>query len=207
MPVEVMAARGVDTLRFGPMRPVGFRDNNGEKPYAVVQLRRENVAGDMFNIVGFQTNLTFPEQKRVFSLIPALKNAEFMRYGVMHRNSFINAPKVINGYFRLKDNSPTFIAGQLSGVEGYVESIASGLMCGINAARLVEGKELIKLPSTTIIGALCRYLESDNADFQPMNANFGILPPLENKTRDKEKNKLLYSDRSLKDLEKVCSYI
>lgn len=207
MPVEVMAARGVDTLRFGPMRPVGFRDNNGEKPYAVVQLRRENVAGDMFNIVGFQTNLTFSEQKRVFSLIPALKNAEFMRYGVMHRNSFINAPKVINGYFRLKDNSPTFIAGQLSGVEGYVESIASGLMCGINAARLVEGEELIKLPSTTIIGALCRYLESDNADFQPMNANFGILPPLENKTRDKAKNKLLYSDRSLKDLEKVCSYI
>ena len=207
MPVEVMAARGVDTLRFGPMRPVGFRDNNGEKPYAVVQLRRENVAGDMFNIVGFQTNLTFPEQKRVFSLIPALKNAEFMRYGVMHRNSFINAPKVINGYFRLKDNSPAFIAGQLSGVEGYVESIASGLMCGINAARLVEGKELIKLPATTIIGALCRYLESENADFQPMNANFGILPPLENKTRDKAKNKLLYSDRSLKDLEKVCSYI
>ena len=207
MPMEVMAARGVDTLRFGPMRPVGFRDNNGEKPYAVVQLRRENVAGDMFNIVGFQTNLTFPEQKRVFSLIPALKNAEFMRYGVMHRNSFINAPKVINGYFRLKDNSPAFIAGQLSGVEGYVESIASGLMCGINAARLVEGKELIKLPSTTIIGALCRYLESENADFQPMNANFGILPPLENKTRDKAKNKLLYSDRSLKDLEKVCSYI
>ena len=207
MPVEVMAARGVDTLRFGPMRPVGFRDNNGEKPYAVVQLRRENVAGDMFNIVGFQTNLTFPEQKRVFSLIPALKNAEFMRYGVMHRNSFINAPKVINGYFRLKDNSPTFIAGQLCGVEGYVESIASGLMCGINAARLVEGEELIKLPSTTIIGALCRYLESDNADFQPMNANFGILPPLENKTRAKAKNKLLYSDRSLKDLEKVCSYI
>lgn len=207
MPVEVMAVRGVDTLRFGPMRPVGFRDNNGEKPYAVVQLRRENVAGDMFNIVGFQTNLTFPEQKRVFSLIPALKNAEFMRYGVMHRNSFINAPKVINGYFRLKDNSPAFIAGQLSGVEGYVESIASGLMCGINAARLVEGKELIKLPSTTIIGALCRYLESENADFQPMNANFGILPPLENKTRDKAKNKLLYSDRSLKDLEKVCSYI
>lgn len=207
MPVEVMAARGVDTLRFGPMRPVGFRDNNGEKPYAVVQLRRENVAGDMFNIVGFQTNLTFPEQKRVFSLIPALKNAEFMRYGVMHRNSFINAPKVINGCFQLQDNPSTFIAGQLSGVEGYVESIASGLMCGINAARLVEGKELIKLPSTTIIGALCRYLESENADFQPMNANFGILPPLENKTRDKAKNKLLYSDRSLKDLEKVCSYI
>lgn len=207
MPVEVMAARGVDTLRFGPMRPVGFRDNNGEKPYAVVQLRHENVVGDMFNIVGFQTNLTFPEQKRVFSLIPALKNAEFMRYGVMHRNSFINAPKVINGCFQLKDNPSTFIAGQLSGVEGYVESIASGLMCGINAASLALGEELLQLPGTTIIGALCRYLESENADFQPMNANFGILPPLENKTRDKAKNKLLYSDRSLKDLEKVCSYI
>lgn len=207
MPVEVMAARGVDTLRFGPMRPVGFRDNNGEKPYAVVQLRHENVVGDMFNIVGFQTNLTFPEQKRVFSLIPALKNAEFMRYGVMHRNSFINAPKVINGCFQLKDNPSTFIAGQLSGVEGYVESIASGLMCGINAARLALGEELLQLPGTTIIGALCRYLESENADFQPMNANFGILPPLENKTRDKAKNKLLYGDRSLKDLEKVCSYI
>lgn len=207
MPVEVMASRGVDTLRFGPMRPVGFRDNNGEKPYAVVQLRRENVAGDMFNIVGFQTNLTFPEQKRVFSLIPALKNAEFMRYGVMHRNSFINAPKVINGCFQLKDNPSAFIAGQLSGVEGYVESIASGLMCGINAARLACGEELLKLPSTTIIGALCRYLESENSDFQPMNANFGILPPLENKTRDKAVNKLLYGDRSLKDLEKVCSYI
>lgn len=207
MPVEVMAARGVDTLRFGPMRPVGFRDNNGEKPYAVVQLRRENVAGDMFNIVGFQTNLTFPEQKRVFSLIPALKNAEFMRYGVMHRNSFINAPKVINGCFQLKDNPSAFIAGQLSGVEGYVESIASGLMCGINAARLACGKEPLQLPSTTIIGTLCRYLESENSDFQPMNANFGILPPLENKTRDKAVNKLLYGDRSLKDLEKVCSYI
>ncbi len=207
MPVEVMASRGVDTLRFGPMRPVGFRDNNGEKPYAVVQLRRENVAGDMFNIVGFQTNLTFPEQKRVFSLIPALKNAEFMRYGVMHRNSFINAPKVINGCFQLKDNPSTFIAGQLSGVEGYVESIASGLMCGINAARLALGEKLLQLPGTTIIGALCRYLESENADFQPMNANFGILPPLENKTRDKARNKLLYGDRSLKDLEKVCSYI
>ena len=207
MPVEVMAARGVDPLRFGPMRPVGFRDNNGEKPYAVVQLRHENVVGDMFNIVGFQTNLTFPEQKRVFSLIPALKNAEFMRYGVMHRNSFINAPKVINGCFQLKDNPSTFIAGQLSGVEGYVESIASGLMCGINAASLALGEELLQLPGTTIIGALCRYLESENADFQPMNANFGILPPLENKTRDKAKNKLLYGDRSLKDLEKVCSYI
>ncbi len=207
MPVEVMAARGVDTLRFGPMRPVGFKTDSGEKPYAVLQLRRENAAGDMFNLVGFQTNLTFPEQKRVFSLIPALKNAEFLRYGVMHRNSFINAPKTINAYFQVKSIPKTFIAGQLSGVEGYVESIASGLMCGINAAKSLDCEPLVRLPATTIIGALCGYLESENADFQPMNANFGILPPLENKTRDKAKNKLLYGERSLKDLEKVIGYV
>lgn len=207
MPVEIMAARGVDTLRFGPLRPVGFFGRNGEKPYAVLQLRRENAEGDMFNLVGFQTNLTFPEQKRVFSLIPALKNAEFLRYGVMHRNSFINAPKTINAYFQVKNRPKTFIAGQLSGVEGYVESIASGLMCGINAERLLSAKPLIRLPKTTIIGALSSYLESENEDFQPMNANFGILPPLENKTRDKVKNKLLYGDRSLKDLEKTILYV
>ena len=207
MPVEIMAARGVDTLRFGPLRPVGFFGRNGEKPYAVLQLRRENAEGDMFNLVGFQTNLTFPEQKRVFSLIPALKNAEFLRYGVMHRNSFINAPKTINAYFQVKNRPKTFIAGQLSGVEGYVESIASGLMCGINAERLFSGKPLVRLPKTTIIGALSSYLESENEDFQPMNANFGILPPLENKTRDKVKNKLLYGDRSLKDLEKTILYV
>ena len=207
MPVEIMAARGVDTLRFGPLRPVGFFGRNGEKPYAVLQLRRENAEGDMFNLVGFQTNLTFPEQKRVFSLIPALKNAEFLRYGVMHRNSFINAPKTLNAYFQVKNRPNTFIAGQLSGVEGYVESIASGLMCGINAERLLSAKPLIRLPKTTMIGALSSYLESENEDFQPMNANFGILPPLENKTRDKAKNKLLYGDRSLKDLEKTVLYV
>ena len=207
MPVEIMAARGVDTLRFGPLRPVGFFGRNGEKPYAVLQLRRENAEGDMFNLVGFQTNLTFPEQKRVFSLIPALKNAEFLRYGVMHRNSFINAPKTINAFFQVKNRPKTFIAGQLSGVEGYVESIASGLMCGINAERLLSEKPLLRLPKTTIIGALSSYLESENEDFQPMNANFGILPPLENKTRDKAKNKLLYGDRSLKDLEKTILYV
>ena len=207
MPVEIMAARGVDTLRFGPLRPVGFFGRNGEKPYAVLQLRRENAEGDMFNLVGFQTNLTFPEQKRVFSLIPALKNAEFLRYGVMHRNSFINAPKTINAFFQVKNRPKTFIAGQLSGVEGYVESIASGLMCGINAERLLSEKPLLRLPKTTIIGALSSYLESENEDFQPMNANFGILPPLENKTRDKAKNKLLYGDRSLKDLEKSILYV
>ena len=206
MPVEIMAKRGFDTLRFGPLRPVGF-SFNGTKPYAVVQLRKENAAGEMYNIVGFQTNLKFSEQKRVFGMIPALKNAEFLRYGVMHRNSFIDAPKVINRHFQVKKLPKTFIAGQLSGVEGYVESIASGLMCGINAATVCSGKIMPEFPPTTIMGALAAYLERENASFQPMNANFGILPPLENKTRDKAENKRLYAERSMKDLEKICALI
>lgn len=206
MPVEIMAKRGFDTLRFGPLRPVGF-SFNGTKPYAVVQLRKENAAGEMYNIVGFQTNLKFSEQKRVFGMIPALKNAEFLRYGVMHRNSFIDAPKVINRHFQVKKLPKTFIAGQLSGVEGYVESIASGLMCGINAAAVCSGKIMPEFPPTTIMGALAAYLERENASFQPMNANFGILPPLENKTRDKAENKRLYAERSMKDLEKICALI
>lgn len=206
MPVEIMAKRGFDTLRFGPLRPVGF-SFNGTKPYAVVQLRKENAAGEMYNIVGFQTNLKFSEQKRVFGMIPALKNAEFLRYGVMHRNSFIDAPKVINRHFQVKKLPKTFIAGQLSGVEGYVESIASGLMCGINAAAVCSGKIMPEFPPTTIMGALAAYLERENASFQPMNANFGILPPLENKTRDKAENKRLYAERSTKDLEKICALI
>lgn len=206
MPVEIMAKRGFDTLRFGPLRPVGF-SFNGTKPYAVVQLRKENAAGEMYNIVGFQTNLKFSEQKRVFGMIPALKNAEFLRYGVMHRNSFIDAPKVINRHFQVNKLPKTFIAGQLSGVEGYVESIASGLMCGINAAAVCSGKIMPEFPPTTIMGALAAYLERENASFQPMNANFGILPPLENKTRDKAENKRLYAERSMKDLEKICALI
>lgn len=206
MPVEIMAKRGFDTLRFGPLRPVGF-SFNGTKPYAVVQLRKENAAGEMYNIVGFQTNLKFSEQKRVFGMIPALKNAEFLRYGVMHRNSFIDAPKVINRHFQVKKLPKTFIAGQLSGVEGYVESIASGLMCGINAAAVCSGKIMPEFPPTTIMGALAAYLERENASFQPMNANFGILPPLENKTRDKAENKRLYAERSMKDLEKIYALI
>lgn len=206
MPVEIMAKRGFDTLRFGPLRPVGF-SFNGTKPYAVVQLRKENAAGEMYNIVGFQTNLKFSEQKRVFGMIPALKNAEFLRYGVMHRNSFIDAPKVINRHFQVKKLPKTFIAGQLSGVEGYVESIASGLMCGINAAAVCSGRIMPEFPPTTIMGALAAYLERENASFQPMNANFGILPPLENKTRDKSENKRLYAERSMKDLEKICALI
>ena len=206
MPVEIMAKRGFDTLRFGPLRPVGF-SFNGTKPYAVVQLRKEKAAGEMYNIVGFQTNLKFSEQKRVFGMIPALKNAEFLRYGVMHRNSFIDAPKVINRHFQVKKLPKTFIAGQLSGVEGYVESIASGLMCGINAAAVCSGKIMPEFPPTTIMGALAAYLERENVSFQPMNANFGILPPLENKTRDKAENKRLYAERSMKDLEKICALI
>ncbi len=200
MPVEIMAKRGFDTLRFGPMRPIGFKDENGKRPFAVVQLRRENVEGNMFNIVGFQTNLKFGEQKRVFGLIPALKNAEFLRYGVMHRNIYVNAPTTIDRHFVVKRYPKTLIAGQLSGVEGYVESIMSGLVCGINAACMLCGKPFVEFPSETIIGSLCSYLERENVDFQPMNANFGILPQLLERTRDKSKNKQLYSERSLKAL-------
>lgn len=207
MPVEIMAKRGFDTLRFGPMRPVGFKDENGNRPFAVVQLRRENAEGDMFNIVGFQTNLKFGEQKRVFGLIPALKNAEFLRYGVMHKNIYINAPVTIDRHFVVKRYPKTLIAGQLSGVEGYVESIMSGLVCGINAACILYNKPFIEFPLTTIIGSLCAYLERENVNFQPMNANFGILPPLEERTRDKSKNKQLYAERSLKALQNIICLI
>ena len=207
MPVEIMASRGYDTLRFGPLRPVGFRYENGKRPCAVVQLRRENVSGDMYNIVGFQTNLKFDEQKRVFSIIPALKNAEFLRYGVMHRNSFINAPSVITKHFSTLKYPLTFIAGQLSGVEGYVESIMSGLVCGINAVRAYRKQEYPTYPITTITGALSQYLETENAKFQPMNANFGILPDLGRIIKDKTQKKTEYSLRSLSDLESILSCI
>lgn len=200
MPVEIMAKRGVDTLRFGPLRPVGFRDNAGVRPYAVVQLRRENTAGESFNIVGFQTNLKFKEQERVFRMIPALKNAEFLRYGVMHRNTFVNAPKTINRHFATLNYPDVYIAGQLSGVEGYVESIMSGLVAAKSVIASIDGKPLPEFPRTTIIGALCDYLETPNSSFQPMNANFGLLPPPEEKIKDKTAKKLYYSEKSLKDL-------
>ncbi len=205
MPIEVMAKRGFDTLCYGPLRPVGFRYQDGKRPFAVVQLRRENARGDMYNIVGFQTNLLFGEQKRVFSLIPALKNAEFLRYGVMHRNTFLNAPEVIDKHFSVKKYPQLFIAGQLSGVEGYVESIMSGLVCGINCARLLSGQPFIDFPITTITGALSDYLQTPNSNFQPMNANFGILPDLGDKIKDKTMKKLMYSDRSLKDLKNMLN--
>lgn len=200
MPVEIMAKRGADTLRFGPLRPVGFRDEAGVRPYAVVQLRRENTAGEAFNIVGFQTNLKFKEQERVFRMIPALAGAEFLRYGVMHRNTFINAPKTIDRHFATLAYPDVYIAGQLSGVEGYVESIMSGLVAARSIIARLDGKPQPEYPRTTVIGALCAYLETPNAAFQPMNANFGLLPPCTEKIKDKTAKKLYYSEKSLKDL-------
>ncbi len=200
MPVEIMAKRGKDTLLFGPLRPVGFFDENGKRHYGVVQLRRENTEGSAFNIVGFQTNLKFSEQKRVFSLIPALKNAEYLRYGVMHRNTFINAPKTINRHFQCHKYPKTFIAGQLSGVEGYVESIMSGLLAADALYETMNGREPIDLPLDTICGALSAYLERENENFQPMNANFGLLPPPEHRIKDKTAKKTYLSEKSVKSL-------
>ena len=203
MPVEVMASRGADTLRFGPLRPVGLLDNDGKRPFAVVQLRRENLEGEMYNLVGFQTNLTFPEQKRVFSMIPALKDAEFIKYGVMHRNTYINSPKHLNSDFSMKKYNNIFFAGQISGVEGYVESVMSGLISGISMARHLMNKEKINFNNLTITGALCNYISSENVDFQPMNANFGILTPHETLIKDKQKRKEAYGERAIKEMAKI----
>ncbi len=200
MPIEVLAKRGEDSIRFGPLKPVGLRDpKTGHRPWAVVQLRRENADGTLYNLVGFQTNLKFPEQNRVFSLIPALKNAEFMRYGVMHRNSFINSPKLLDNDLSLKKYPNIFFAGQLSGVEGYMESAASGIIAGINAVRRLKGEEPLVLPKFTMIGALLGYITDQTVEnFQPMGANFGILPPLEEKIRDKRERYMALAQRSLK---------
>lgn len=203
MPVEVMASRGVDTLRYGPLRPVGLLDNEGKRPFAVVQLRRENLEGELYNLVGFQTNLTFPEQKRVFSMIPALENAEFIKYGVMHRNTYINAPKHLNSDFSLKKYENIYFAGQISGVEGYVESIMSGLIAGLSLARKLEGKDKIMFNNLTITGALCNYISAENVDFQPMNANFGILTPLDELIKDKQKRKEAYGIRAINEMSKI----
>ena len=203
MPIEIMAKRGIDAIRFGPLKPVGLRHPETlEKPYAVVQLRKENNNATMFNMVGFQTNLKFGEQKRVFSMIPGLKNAEFLKYGVMHTNNYINFPKCLDVYSRLKIDNNIFIAGQLSGVEGYVESIGSGLYCAINVARMIEGKELIKFSADTIIGGLYNYLINANTDnFQPINANFGILNPIN--VKDKQQRNIEYRLRSLQEIDKI----
>lgn len=202
MPIEVMASRGKDTMRFGPLKPVGLRDpKTGHRPWAVLQLRKENAAGTMFNLVGFQTNLKFPEQKRVFSMIPALKNAEFLRYGVMHRNTFIDSPRLLKGDFSFRERSNLFFAGQITGVEGYMESASSGIMAGLNMARYLKGKETLILPGTSMIGALQRYISDDSVkNFQPMGANFGVLPPIEPKIRDKQQRYAALSLRGLKDM-------
>lgn len=202
MPVEVMAKRGDDTLRYGPMRPVGIRDKEGKRPYAVVQLRKENAHGTAYNLVGFQTNLTFGEQKRVFGMIPALKNAEFLRYGVMHRNTFLCAPKLLTAGFLLKEDGKTAFAGQMTGVEGYVESIASGLIAALNIYAEETGEEEIVFPATTICGQLQRHVSTDNENYQPMNANFGILPPAGEKIRDKKMRKVAYFNRGVQDMKR-----
>lgn len=203
MPIEVMASRGKDTMRFGPLKPVGLRDpKTGHRPWAVLQLRKENSQGTMFNLVGFQTNLKFAEQKRVFSMIPALKNAEFIRYGVMHRNTFIDSPRLLNADYSFRERKNLFFAGQITGVEGYMESASSGIMAGINMARLIKGKESLVLPETTMMGALMRYISDESVkNFQPMGANFGVLPPIEPKIRDKQQRYAALSQRGLQQLE------
>ena len=198
MPLEIMAKRGLDTLRFGPLKPVGFTDlRTARRPYAVVQLRQDNSEGNLYNIVGFQTNLKFGEQKRVFSMIPGLENANFVKYGVMHRNTYINSTMVLDNTYNMKENENIYFAGQITGVEGYVESIASGFIAGINAANKILGKEKFVMPKETVNGALADYISTENDKFQPMNANFGILPKLEENIRDKKVKYQKMADRSL----------
>ncbi len=199
LPVEEMASRGRETLRFGPMKPVGLRDPaTGREPYAVVQLRMEDREGQMWNLVGFQTRLKHGEQAKVFRMIPGLEEAEFLRYGSIHRNSYVNAPQVLEDVLRLKGSGATLVAGQLTGVEGYTESLGTGLLAGITLARMVHGKPPLAPPPETMLGALLDYLKTaDPGNFQPMNANFGLLPPLENPPKDKAKKKALLAERAL----------
>ena len=198
MPLEIMAKRGLDTLRFGPLKPVGFTDlRTARRPYAVVQLRQDNSEGNLYNIVGFQTNLKFGEQKRVFSMIPGLENANFVKYGVMHRNTYINSTMVLDNTYNMKENENIYFAGQITGVEGYVESIASGFIAGINAANKILGRKKFVMPKETVNGALADYISTENDKFQPMNANFGILPKLEENIRDKKVKYQKMADRSL----------
>jgi len=199
MPVEVMARRGVDTLRYGPLKPVGLTDpKTGKEPYAVVQLRLDNAVGSVYNLVGFQTHLKFGEQKRVFSMIPALKNAEFVRYGVMHRNTFLQSPKLLDRYYADRRDPMVAFAGQMTGVEGYVESAASGFLAAVAMAAKVQGRELPDFPNTTAIGALGLYVSDERiTDFQPMNINFSIIAPLEQRIRKKAEKNLAIANRSL----------
>ncbi len=200
MPVEVMASRGKDTLRFGTLKPVGLFGEDGKRPFAVLQLRKENEGGTAYNLVGFQTNLKFPEQKRVFSMIPALKNAEFLRYGVMHRNTYIQSPSVLNRDFSFKNNRRIFFAGQITGVEGYVESAASGLLSAIHIWDEISGREPRVFDDTTVCGGLESHISSPNKDFQPMNANFGILAPMPTRIRDKKERYHALAERALQSI-------
>lgn len=203
MPVEIMAGRGIDTLRFGPLKPMGFDDpRTGKRPYAVVQLRQDNKEADLYNMVGFQTNLKFGEQKRVFSMIPGLQNANYVKYGVMHRNTFINSTKLLNNTYNMKKMSNVFFAGQITGVEGYVESISSGMVASLNAIRMIEDKDKVAFDEKTMIGCLANYISTPNDKFQPMNANFGILEELDYKIKDKKLKYSKLSERSLEIIKK-----
>lgn len=206
MPVEVMAKRGEDTLRFGPLKPVGIaHPETNETYYAVVQLRREDEEGTMFNIVGFQTHLKFPEQKRVFGLIPGLENAEYLRYGVMHRNTFLNSPDILSADYSMRERPNVFFAGQMTGVEGYIESTASGFVAGVSAACKACGEQPVRFPRTTMTGAMAAYVsEGGVSDFQPMNANFGIIPPPDEKVKGgKRMRYAYYSQRALEGIDKL----
>ena len=204
MPIEIMAKRGEDTLRFGPLKPVGFTDpRTGKRPYALVQLRQDDTEGNIFNLVGFQTNLKYGEQKRVFSMIPGLENAEFVKYGVMHRNTFIDSSHLLTNTYKMKNIKNLYFAGQITGVEGYVESISSGLMAGINAANEFYGEEEFYLPIETMTGALANYISTPNEKFQPMNANFGIVPGLEKRIKDKKEKYTILADRAISKLKEI----
>ena len=203
MPIEVMAKRGIDTLRFGPLKPVGFTDpRTGRRPYAVVQLRQDNTEGNLFNMVGFQTSLAFGEQKRVFRMIPGLENANFVRYGVMHKNSYINGGKLLDNNFCMKNNSNIYFAGQISGVEGYVESAASGLMVAYSILNRLQGKK-ITFSEETMLGSLAKYISTENKNYQPMNANFGILKPLDIKIKDKKEKYTKLASRAINEIENL----
>jgi len=203
LPVEVLAARGRNTLAFGPLRPVGLTDpRTGQRPYAVVQLRQDNLAGTLYNLVGFQTNLRYGEQERVFRLIPGLERADFVRFGHMHRNTFINAPLLLEPTMGFRTRPDLFFAGQITGVEGYVGSVGSGWVAGVNAARFVLGQNPLVLPETSMLGALCHYVSrADPGAFQPMKANFGLMPPLSPPVRNKRKRYRAYATRALADLQ------
>jgi methylenetetrahydrofolate--tRNA-(uracil-5-)-methyltransferase len=209
MPIESMAIRGKDTMRYGPLKPVGLMDPRSDiKPYAVVQLRQDNKNATLYNIVGFQTHLKWPEQKRVFSLIPGLENAEFVRYGVMHRNTYINSPKLLDSTYKVKSSDSIYFAGQITGVEGYIESTASGFVAGINAAARCLNKECVIFPHNTSIGALSNYIsDSSVKNFQPMNANFGLFNDIDTSIRDKRKRNSLIAQKSLKIVEDIYKSI